>query len=115
MALVLKNADQVGYSTLPPSLAGAVKQLVVEKLSSDQEFTLAIRDAKTAFTFFNIEAERYDYDARAQLLTITGGRLLISKEFASALGRPSDAGAVAGKISIGAAMQPIEVPPKASR
>ena len=38
-----------------------------------------------------------------------GGRLLISKEFASALGRPADVSAAVGKISIGAAMQPIEI------
>src|SRR4029077_9479281 len=33
----------------------------------------------------------------------------ISKEFANALGRPSDAGASVGTISIGAAMQPAEI------
>ena len=49
-----------------------------------------------------------DYDANAKLLRITDGRLLISKEFAESLGRPSDAGAVAGEISIGATMQPVE-------
>ena len=38
-----------------------------------------------------------------------GEDLSISKEFANALGRPADAGATVGKISIGAAMQPIEV------
>ena len=37
------------------------------------------------------------------------GRLLVSKEFANALGRPSDAGATVGKISVGAALQLIEV------
>src|SRR5215510_3553144 len=35
--------------------------------------------------------------------------MLVSQEFANALGRPSDAGAIVGKISIGAMMQPIEV------
>ena len=70
---------------------------------------IVVRDGKTGFVFFNIEGNLYDYDANAQLLSITGGRLLISKEFANALGRPSDAGLVVGKISVGAAMQPIEV------
>src|SRR5262249_54866557 len=42
-------------------------------------------------------------------LSIQGGRLLVSKEFANALGRPSDAGALAGKISIGARMRHIEI------
>ena len=68
-----------------------------------------MRDGKTQFTFFNVEGGHYDYDADAQSLTITGGRLLVSKEFADALGRPSDAGSIIGKISIGAAMQPIEI------
>src|SRR5262249_11413799 len=43
------------------------------------------------------------------LLSITGGRLLVSNEFAKALGRPSDTGAVAGEISIGATMETIEI------
>jgi hypothetical protein len=90
-------------------LSAALKQLVVEKLASDQGFDLAVRDSNTGFTFFNVQGGQYDYDAKAQALSITGGRLLISKEFAKALGRPSDAGAMVGKISAGAAMQPIEI------
>ena len=97
-----------GYS-LPLTLGASLKQLVIEKLSSDQSFDLAVRDAKTGFTFFNIEGHQYDYDATGQLLSITGGRLLISKEFANALGRPADVSAAVGRISIGAAMQPIEI------
>ena len=82
---------------------------MVEKLSSDQRYDLSVRDAKTGFTFFNIEGVDYDYDAGAKSLSITNGRLLVSKEFANALGRPLDAGAIVGKISVGAAMQPIEI------
>jgi hypothetical protein len=105
MALIPQNSAPA----LPVSLAASVKQLMLEKLPSDAAFDLAVRDAKTGFTFFNVEGHQYDYDAKAQLLSITGGRLLISKEFANALGRPSDAGAVAGEISIGATMQPVEI------
>jgi hypothetical protein len=94
---------------LPAVLSDSLKQFVIEKLAENQAFDLAVRDSNTGFTFFNIQGHNYDYDANAQSLTITDGRLLISKEFANALGRPSDAGAVVGKISIGAAMQPIEV------
>src|SRR6266498_177441 len=98
------------YSTVLPSALGAsFNQLVIEKLASDQDFDLAVRDAKTGFTFFNIEGHQYDYDAKGQLLSIQGGRLLISKEFANSLGRPSDVGSVVGKISIGATMQPVEI------
>ena len=63
---------------------------------------------RTGFVFFNVEGQQYDYDAGAQSLTITRGRLLISKEFASTLGIPSGAGSSVGTISIGAAMRPIQ-------
>jgi hypothetical protein len=104
IALIPQNS-----ATLPAALSASLNQLVVEKLPSGEAFDLAVRDGKTGFAFFNIEGHQYDYDAGAQSLRITDGRLLISKEFANALGRPSDAGAVAGKISIGAATQPIEI------
>ena len=68
-----------------------------------------MRDGKTQFTFFNVEGAHYDYNANARSLSIADGRLLISKQFADALGRPSEAGSMVGKISVGAAMQPIEI------
>jgi len=68
MALVPQNSA----SALPGSLAASLKQLVVEKLPTDAGFDLAVRDAKTGFTFFNVEGDQYDYDANAQLLSITG-------------------------------------------
>src|SRR5882724_4829344 len=108
MALIPAGVNASGYS-LPLSFSGSLKQLVIEKLPSEAGFDLAVRDSKTGFTFFNVEGDQYDYDANAKLLSITGGRMLISKEFANALGRPADAGATVGKISIGAAMQPVEV------
>ncbi|HEX3586692.1 MAG TPA: hypothetical protein VH024_11895, partial [Candidatus Angelobacter sp.] len=96
-------------SLLPPLLAASLKQLVVEKLPSDAAFDLAVRDSKTGLIFFNIEGNQYDYDPHAALLSITGGNLLVSKELANALGRPLDAGAVVGKIFVGATLQPIEI------
>ena len=95
--------------TLFGALSGSFNRLVVEKLPSGQGFDLAVRDGNTGLTFFNIEGHQYDYDPSAKSVAITGGRLLISKEFADALGRSSEAGVVAGTISIGAAMQPIEI------
>src|SRR5438876_6443819 len=94
---------------LPSALMASINQLAVEKLPSAERFDLAVRDAKTGFTFFNIEGHQYDYDAQGQLLSIQGGRLLISKEFANSLGRPADAGLAVGKISVQTAMQPIEI------
>src|SRR5213080_598942 len=94
---------------LPSALMASINQLAVEKLPSAEQFDLAVRDAKTGFTFFNIEGHQYYYDAQGQLLSIQGGRLLISKEFANSLGRPADAGLAVGKISVGAAMRPIQI------
>jgi len=110
MALIPQAAvNAPGYSNLPVALGASLTQLVVEKLSSNQGFDLSVRDAKTGFTFFNIEGHQYNYDAAAKSLSITNGRLLVSKEFANLLGHPLDAGAIVGKISVGAAMQPIEI------
>src|SRR6266567_4708926 len=91
--------------SLPANLAASLKQLVIEKFSSDHGFDLAVRDGNTGFTFFNIQGHQYNYNANAQSLSITNGRLLVSKEFANTLGRPLDAGAIVGKISAGAVMQ----------
>ena len=107
MALIPSRSG--GIPPLPAALSASLKQLVVEKLPSGQGADLAVRDSNTGFTFFNIQGHQYDYNPAAQSLAITNGRLLVSKEFANALGRPSDAGSVAGTISIGAAMQPAEI------
>src|SRR5580765_709272 len=101
--------DAPGYSNLPATLRSSLKRLTVEKLPSGQGFDLAVRDSNTGFTFFNIEGHQYNYDGAAQSLGITGGRLLISKQFASTLGIPTEAGSLAGTIAIGAAMQPIQI------
>jgi len=94
---------------LPLQLSASLNRLVVEKLPSGQGFDLAVRDSNTGFTFFNLQGLQYDYDAAAQSLAITNGGLLLSKEFAGALGRPSDAGSMAGTITIGATMQPVQI------
>src|SRR5213080_4063373 len=94
---------------LPLQLRASLNRLTVEKLASGQGFDLAIRDSNTGFAFFNLQGLQYVYDPAAQSLTITNGRLLLSKEFAKALGRPSAAGLSAGTIAIGATMQPIQI------
>jgi hypothetical protein len=113
MALALQDSSSTGVTapgySLPAALHASLKRLAFVKLPSRQGFDLAIRDSNTGFTFFNIEGQQYDYDAAAQSLAITGGRLLLSKQFANTLGIPSDAGSWAGTISVGAAMRPIQI------
>ena len=110
IALVpVTGVNTPGYSALPPALAASLKQLVIEKLPSDAAFDLAVRDGKTGLIFFDVEGNQYQYDPNAQALSVTGGNLLVSKQLANALGRPSDAGSMIGKISIGATVQPIEI------
>jgi hypothetical protein len=106
MALIAQSRNISGF---PSKFSAAINHLVVEKRASSEGSELAVRDSNTGFTFFNIEGHQYDYRADARLLSITGGNLVLSKEFAKALGRPSDAGTIVGRISVGAAMQPIEI------
>jgi hypothetical protein len=114
MALALQNSSSdgvnaTGYGHLPAALRSSLRRLTVEKLPSGQGFDLAVRDNNTGFTFFNIEGQQYNYDAPSQSFTITGGRLLISQQFASTVGISSEAGSLAGTISIGAALRPIQI------
>ena len=94
---------------LPAALTASINRLVIEKVTSNEPFDMTVRDALSGFVFFDIQGNQYDYNASAQSLTIQGGRLLISKEFAAALGRASDAGVQVGDISVGAAMQAIQI------
>lgn len=96
-------------ANLPAKLNASYQQLVIENMEWGGEFDLVVRDAKTGFIFFNITGYEFEYKASEDLLSIKMGRLLISKEFATELGRPSEAGAVVGNISITANMRPIEI------
>ena len=104
IALVPQNSV-----ALPAALAASINRLVIEKGTTNEPFDMTVRDALSGFVFFEIQGNQYDYNASAQLLTIQGGRLLISKEFAAALGRASDAGVQVGNMSVGAAMQAIQI------
>src|ERR1700757_1653038 len=95
MALIGQSGHPSGFLV---ALSASINHLVVEKLPTGDAFDLAVRDANTGFTFFNIEGHQYDYDANAQLLRITGGRLVVSKDLAKSLGRSSDIGTTVGNI-----------------
>jgi hypothetical protein len=108
MVLVPAGVNAPDYG-MPATLGTSFRQLAIEKLPSSEQFDLAVRDSKTGFTFFNVQGHQYDYDSGAQLLSVTGGRLTVSRDFANLLGRPAEAGSIVGTISIGAVMQPIEI------
>ncbi|MET0555220.1 MAG: hypothetical protein ABW221_19415 [Vicinamibacteria bacterium] len=96
-------------AALPASLNGSRDQLVVENASWGAAYDMAVRDGSTGFLYFDVEGQEYSYEPKGRALGVHGGRLLISKEFAKALGRPEAAGTVAGGIEIDLAMRPIEV------
>ena len=96
-------------AALPATLNAAYQQLVLESTAWGEDYELVVRDGKTGFVFFNIEGHEYDYDAKQHLLNINQGRLLVSKEFAAALGHPAEAGTVVGEISVTASMRAIEI------
>ena len=104
MGLIPQNA-----ANLPAFLSASLHQLVLEKRQSDEAYDLVVRDSKSGFVFFNVAGHQYDYDAGTRSFSINDGQLLISDEFARQLGRPSEALAVAGKISVAASMAPIEI------
>ena len=104
MALVPQNAV-----ALPAVLNASYQQLVVESTEPGEPYELVVRDGKSGFVFFNVEGQNIDYQANEHLFSIQAGRLLLSKEFATALGRPAEAGTVVGKISITATMRAIEI------
>jgi hypothetical protein len=93
----------------PASLSGSRQQLVVENAAWGGEYSLVVRDGTTGFLFFNVDGHELSYEPGAKALRIQGGRLLISPEFAKALGRPAAAGTIAGTIAIDATMRAIEV------
>src|SRR6185295_2934823 len=96
-------------ANLPAALSASYHQLTIDSTAWGEPFELVVRDAKTGFVFFNIEGHQYDYAPNQKSLAINKGRLLLSKEFAAALGRPSATGSVVGSISISANMRPIEI------
>ncbi|MBC7900529.1 MAG: carboxypeptidase regulatory-like domain-containing protein [Saprospiraceae bacterium] len=91
------------------TLKASYSQLVIESMPSGGDYELVVRDAKTGFVYFNIEGQEFDYKAEGRVFSVRNGRLLISKEFAAELGRPSETGSGVGEISITATMRPIEI------
>ncbi len=104
MALVPQTS-----AVLPAKLNASYQNLIIESLAWGGQYELAVRDGKSGFLFFNIEGHQFYYDASLRSFSIQAGRLLISREFAAALGRPADEGTIVGQISASATMRPIEI------
>lgn len=98
-----------GSAKLPEKLRASYEQLVLENLPLGGPYELAIRDGKSGFTFFNIEGQEIEFAGAERSLSIKNGRILISEEFAAELGRPADAGAAVGSLSVKTTMKPIQV------
>lgn len=94
---------------LPTKLNESFQRLVIESTPPGEAYELIVRDAKSGFVFFNIEGQELSYQPNGRLLLAQGARLLLTSEFASALGRSAEAGTIVGKISFSTVMRPIEV------
>ncbi len=83
--------------------------LIIESTQWSEPYELTIRDEKTGLLLFNIDSHEFDYASDNHSLIIKNGKLLLSKEFAGKLGRPSDEGAIVGTITISANLKAIEI------
>jgi hypothetical protein len=92
-----------------PAKMNTSEDLVLENLGWGGHFEFVIRDRKTRAVFFNVEGHEYNYDANIRMLSITGGRMLVSDQYAAELGRPALAGTIVGEISVYANLQTDEV------
>ena len=98
-----------GNTAVSGKLGASISQLVVESTAFGSHYSLVLRDAKTGFAYFNVEGHEYLYQPHGRFLSIRGGRLLISKEYAEELGRSGDAGRWIGEVSMDLSMRAIEV------
>lgn len=94
---------------LPAQLSDSLQNLVFEKTPYGELYEFVIRDEKSGFVFFNVEGHEFVYDVNARQFGIQNGRLLMTSEFAEALGRPNDVGYGVGEISINTTMRATEV------
>ena len=103
------NINPKSSAALPTKLDISYDSLLIEQMPFGEHYEFAVRDRKTGFIFFNIEGHLFDYDASDKSFNINNGRILLSKEFAQELGRPSEAGKIFGDIEIKTTLRPIEI------
>ncbi|HUF03874.1 MAG TPA: hypothetical protein VMM38_06830 [Aridibacter sp.] len=98
-----------GTAELPGKLGAGYEHLMIERSAPGAAYEFVVRDRRTWYPFFNVEGHQVKYDHGSRLLTIDGGRMLISDRFAADLGRKGEAGSVVGEFSLTAKMRQIEV------
>ena len=96
-------------AALPSKLEASYQNLVLENTMPGEQYGLVIRDGQTGFVFFNVEGYEFNYNAFGRMLNVQAGRILISNEFAAALGRASEAGTIVGELNVSANLRTIEV------
>ena len=96
-------------ASLPAKLNESFDNLIIESMPAGSPYELSVRDRRTGFIFFDIEGQQFNYEPSDRSFSIDLGRLLISQDYATALGRPLDVGTLVGQISIRATMRQSEV------
>lgn len=91
------------------ALQAAWNQMAIESLPFGQENELAINDARSGSPFFFIEGGEVDFDGATDHLTIRGGRLVVTPEFAASIGRSITDRLIVGTVDIDLNMTAIEV------
>jgi hypothetical protein len=93
---------------LPAKLGNARQNLIIEVSPLGAPYELVVRDSRDGFGFFNIEGPEVNYDPNTRVFSIRGGRMLLTEEFASALGRAADAGKIVGQLNVDVTMRTVE-------
>ena len=66
-----------GSADLPGKLGSSYGQLLIERTDWGSDYALIVRDAKSGFVFFNIDAQESKYDSNVRVFRSEGGRLLL--------------------------------------
>lgn len=96
-------------AALPSRTRSISRNLMFERTEVGAPHELAVRDTNSGLLLFYVEGHEYSFEPGRDILDIHSGRLVLSYDYASELGRPSDAGAIVGSVSVRATMKPIEV------
>lgn len=105
------RAVMPGTLTLVPSdagMKGRLPDLVLERSELVSDDPLVIRDRGTGSIVFNVDAAPSNFDGFSRTFRSQGGRLVLTKEYADALGRPEDAGKIVGQFAMSASTRVIE-------